>query len=377
MNGQALSRLRAVLFKEFVQMRRDRLTFAIMILMPVIQLLIFGYAINTDPRHMPTMIELRDTGPMERSILAGLRASSYFDIVGQVTSSKEGDEAMRAGRAQFLITIPAGFERRLTRGERPQILVAADATDPVAAAGALGAVSQIVQAALARDLQLLPASVRPTAPPYDIVLHRRYNPGGVTALNIVPGLLALILSITLILITSIALTREAERGTLETLLSTPVKPLEVMVGKTVPYLMVALVQIVLILSASTLLFDVPFEGSATALVLGLALYSIVNLILGFLISTFARSQIQAMQMTFFLLLPSVLLSGFMFPFSAMPIWARTISNCLPITHFLRIVRKVLLKGADLAEIRVDLGALAVILLAFSVLALIRYRRTLD
>jgi ABC-2 type transport system permease protein len=377
MSAFSLARFSAVFFKEFVQMRRDRLTFAIMIMVPIMQLVLFGYAINTDPRHMALVVVARETSSFQRSLLASLKASSFFDIVGEVTDAGTAEAMMQAGHTSFILEIPAGFEERLVAGKRPQLLLAADATDPVASGGALGAIDRIAAAAFAPHfvgaLQFLAAA----PPPYDLVVQRRYNPAGATALNIVPGLLGIILTMTLVMMSSIGLTREAERGTLETLLSTPVRPLEVMIGKTTPYIFIGAIQISIVLIAARLLFDVPFEGPAIALLAGLSLFVAVNLILGFLISTAAKSQLQAMQMTFFLFLPSILLSGFMFPFRAMPVWARGIGEVLPITHFLRIVREVMLKGAGPAEIAGDLWPLALMLFVLSAVALVRYRRTLD
>lgn len=371
------SRVLAVFLKELVQMRRDRLTFAIMVAMPVIQLLLFGYAINTDPRHMRTVIELREDGPLTRSLLSGLEASTFFDIVARVSTAEDGDQYLRSGHAQFLIVIPDGFERRLVRGERPQILIAADASDPIAASGAVSAVNEIARRALETDLEGPLAKLAPTPTPYDIVVHRRYNPAGITAYNIVPGLLGVILTMTLVMITSIALTREIERGTMETLLATPVRPLEVMIGKTTPYIVVGAIQVVLVQILGALLFQIPFTGSAFAFTIAITLFIFANLMLGYLISTVARTQMQAMQMTFFVFLPSILLSGFMFPFQAMPIWARALGEALPLTHFLRMVREVTLKGAGFADIADDLGPLALILTVFAALALARFRRTLD
>ncbi len=371
------SRVLAVFLKELVQMRRDRLTFAIMVAMPVIQLLLFGYAINTDPRHMRTVIELREDGPLTRSLLSGLEASTFFDIVARVSTAEDGDQYLRSGHAQFLIVIPDGFERRLVRGERPQILIAADASDPIAASGAVSAVNEIARRALEADLEGPLARLAPTPTPYDIVVHRRYNPAGITAYNIVPGLLGVILTMTLVMITSIALTREIERGTMETLLATPVRPLEVMIGKTTPYIVVGAIQVVLVQILGALLFQIPFTGSAFAFTIAITLFIFANLMLGYLISTVARTQMQAMQMTFFVFLPSILLSGFMFPFQAMPIWARALGEALPLTHFLRMVREVTLKGAGFADIADDLGPLALILTVFAALALARFRRTLD
>jgi len=371
------SRVFAVFLKELVQMRRDRPTFAIMIMMPIMQLVLFGYAINTDPRHLPAVVELREDGPMTRSFLASLQASTFVDIVAVARSEAEGEAMLRSGEASFLISIPEGFERRLVRGERPQILVAADASDPVAAGGALGAIQQVAQQAFAPELDGPLSYLAPSPPPYELVVHRRYNPAGVTAFNIVPALLGVILTMTMVMITSIALTRETERGTMENLLATPVRPLEVMIGKTTPYVFVGAIQVAIVLIVATLLFHIPFTGSFLAFLAAVTLFILANLMLGYLISTVARTQMQAMQMTFFIFLPSILLSGFMFPFKAMPLWAQAIGEALPITHFLRIVREVVLKGAGFGDIAGDLWPLALILLVLATLALLRFRRTLD
>ena len=372
------TRVRAVFMKELVQMRRDRLTFAIMIMIPIVQLVLFGFAINTDPRHLPAAIELREDGPMTRSFLASLKASSYIDIVAVASSEAEGDRLLRSGRVSFLIVVPEGFERRLVRQERPQLLLAADASDPIAAGATVSAVGEIARRAFAPDFDGGPLSFLSPAPaPYDIVVHRRYNPAGATAVNIVPGLLGVILTMTMVMITSIALTREVERGTMEMLLSTPVRPIEVMMGKTTPYVAVGAVQTVIVLTAAALLFHIPFTGSWLAFLVGLAAFICANLMLGYLISTVARTQMQAMQLTFFVFLPSILLSGFMFPFRAMPAWAQAIGEALPITHFLRIIREVMLKEAQVADVWGDLWPLLVILLVLSSASLVRFRRTLD
>ena len=371
------SRIAAVFLKELVQMRRDRPTFAIMIAMPIMQLVLFGYAINTDPRHLPAVVEMREDGPMTRAFLASLRASSFVDIVAIARREEQGEAMLRSGQASYLITIPEGFERRLVRGERPQILIAADASDPVAAGGAISAIEAVARTAFAPEFEGALAHLARAPPPYEIVVHRRYNPAGVSAFNIVPALLGVILTMTMVMITSIALTREIERGTMENLLATPVRPLEVMIGKTTPYVFVGATQVVIVLLVSTLLFHIPFTGSPPAFLFAVALFIFANLMLGYLISTAARTQMQAMQMTFFIFLPSILLSGFMFPFRAMPDWAQAIGEALPITHFLRIVREVVLKGAGLPDIAGDLGPLALITLVLASLALLRFRRTLD
>lgn len=371
------ARVFAVFLKELVQMRRDRPTFAIMIAMPVMQLVLFGYAINTDPRHLPAVVEMREDGPLTRAFLASLRASSFVDIIAVTPRADEADAMLRSGRANLLISIPEGFERRMVRGERPQILVAADASDPVAAGGALGAIQAVAEQAFAPEFTGSLSFLARAPPPYDMVIHRRYNPAGITAFNIVPALLGVILTMTMVMITSIALTRETERGTMENLLATPVRPVEVMIGKTTPYIGVGAVQVAIVLGVATFLFQIPFTGSFPAFLIAVTLFIFANLMLGYLISTVARTQMQAMQMTFFVFLPSILLSGFMFPFLAMPLWARAVGECIPITHFLRIVREIVLKGAGFPDILTDLWQLLLILLVLATLALMRFRRTLD
>lgn len=375
--GLSWSRVAAVFLKETVQMRRDRLTFAIMIIVPVLLVVLFGFAINTDPRHLPAVVELREDGPMTRSFLASLRASTLVDIVAVTRRAEEGDRMLRAGEANFLIVIPEGFERRLVRGERPQILIAADASDPVAAAGVIGAIEHVADVAFSREFEGPLGFLARPPPAYEIVVHRRFNPAGVTAFNIVPALLGIILTMTMTMITSIALTRETERGTMENLLAMPVRPVELMIGKTAPYIIVGAIQSAIVMVAAILIFRVPFVGSPLALVIAGSVFILANLMLGYLISTVVRTQMQAMQTTFFFFLPSMLLSGFMFPFQAMPIWAQILGECFPITHFLRVVREVTLKGAGFPDIIDDLVPLMVILAVLAALALMRFRRTLD
>ncbi|MFT3809767.1 MAG: ABC transporter permease [Micropepsaceae bacterium] len=371
------SRVSAVFLKELVQMRRDRLTFAILLAMPVMQLLLFGYAINTDPRHMPAVVEARESGPMTRALLASMHASTYFDIVKVTTRAGEGEEMLRAGEANFVVIVPEGFERDFVRGERPQLLIAADATDPIAAGGAIGALPQIASSAFTPFLEGTLSGLAAGPTPYEIVAQRLYNPAGETSFNIVPGLLGVILTMTMVMITSIALTREMERGTMETMLATPLRPTEVMLGKTTPYIFIGAVQTALVLVAGAWLFGIPFTGSLSAMLTGTAVFVFANLMLGYLISTVAKTQMQAMQMTFFVFLPSILLSGFMFPFAAMPWWAQGIGEALPLTHFLRIVRETMLKGAGFPAIVGDLWPLGIILAVLTGLALLRFRRTLD
>ncbi len=376
-NGFSPARFGAVLVKEFVQMRRDRLTLAMMIAVPIMQLLLFGFAINSDPRHLPTLVEINDQGPVSRAFLAALETSGYFDVQGRVAGASAAERALRRGEATFVVVVPDGFERALVRGERPAILLAADAGDPAATGGATAALSGIVARVLETSLTGPLSHLRPPEAAFSVVVQRHYNPAGVTSFNIVPGLLAVILSMTMVMITAIAIVREAERGTMETLIATPVRPAEVMLGKILPYVLVGYVQTAVFLTLALLGFQVPFAGSAVAFLLGLNLFIVVNLSLGFLFSTVARSQMQAMQMSFFYMLPSILLSGFMFPFAGMPGWAQVLGSAVPTTHFIRILRGVMLKGAGLGDILDELGALAAILAVVAGLAMARYRQTLD
>lgn len=371
------ARFLAVLLKEFIQMRRDRITFGMMIGLPIVQLLLFGFAINTDPRHLPTLVEVNDDGPLTRALLAGMDTSGYFDFIGEVRGPDAGEEALRRGEANFVLVIPRNFERDVVRGFRPTILIAADASDPSAVGGAAAAMSGIVNGAIAQSLTgpLAPSAGAPA--PFEVVVHRQYNPEGRTSTNIVPGLLAVIITMTMVMITAVAIVKERERGTMEMLLSTPVAPLEVMLGKILPYVLVGYVQTAVFLLISFALFHVPFTGTAQAFFVGLNLFVLGNLALGFFISTVARNQMQAMQLSFFTILPSILLSGFMFPFAGMPGWAQAIGSCLPATHFMRLVRMVMLKGAGIADISAELTALSVIVLVITVVAMLRYRQTLD
>lgn len=374
--GFSLRRFGAVLYKEFIQMRRDRITFGMMIGLPIIQLFLFGFAINADPRHLPTLVEMGDNGPLSRAVIAEMQNSSYFAFKGAVTGVGEGEEALRRGTANFVVVIPEDFERDVVRGAKPEILIAADASDPSATGGAVAALQGIVNVAISETLTG-PLAQQAGSAPFSMVVHREYNPEGKTSTNIVPGLLAIILSMTMVMITAVAIVKETERGTMEMLIATPVKPLEVMLGKILPYVFVGYVQTAVFLAAASLVFGVPFEGSVWAFFLGFNLFIVVNLALGFLISTAAKSQMQAMQLSFFTILPSILLSGFMFPFAGMPGWAQFIGQGVPATHFLRIVRKVMLKGGEVADVTGELWALVAILLVISAIAMLRYRQTLD
>jgi ABC-2 type transport system permease protein len=371
------SRIGAVMAKEFIQMRRDRLTFAMIIGVPIVQLLLFGYAINTDPKRLPTAAVVADHGPIIRAILAGLEISDYFDFGAGTRTEAEAREMLARGDVSYIVTIPVDFERKLIRGDMPQILIEADATDPAATSNALGAINDIVRRAVANEAGGALAAIEPGRVPVDVVLHRLYNPEGITAYNIVPGLLGVILTMTTILMTALALTREVERGTIENLMAMPARPFEIMVGKIVPYIGFGFVQVGIILIAAKLLFAVPMEGPLTVLLAATMVFIAANVTLGYTISTVARSQMQAMQMTFFFFLPSILLSGFMFPFKGMPGWAQVIGEAIPLTHFLRIVRGVMLKGGGFPEIAPNIWPLFVFWFAVATIAMVRYRRTLD
>ncbi|GAA3856176.1 ABC transporter permease [Celeribacter arenosi] len=376
-NVFSMARFLSVLVKEFIQMRRDRVTFAMMIGVPLVQLLLFGYAINTDPRNLPTLVEMADESPVARALVAGMDTSDYFDFVGISTSQEQSDRALRDGTASVVLTVPPGFQRDAMRGLQPELLLTVDASDPVAAGGAIGAIRGVADLAVAQTLQGPLQFAAATPAPFTVVIHRAFNPEGATSTNIVPGLLAVILSMTMVMITAVAIVRESERGTMESLIATPVKPAEVMLGKIIPYVFVGYIQTIVFIVAARALFDVPFTGSFWAFFAGFNLYVVVNLALGFLVSTIARSQMQAMQISFFTILPTILLSGFMFPFAAMPQWAQTLGTAIPATHFLRLVRKVMLKDAGFSDVAQDMAAIAAILVVITIVALRRYRQTLD
>ncbi len=373
----SLARLAAMIFKEFVQIRRDRPTFGMIVGIPLLQLLLFGFAINSDPKHLPTGVLDADHGPVGRAVVAAMRASGYFEVVADFVSEAEVEDALATGKTQFVVTVPADFSRRVLRGERPQLLVEADATDPAAAANALSALEKLADGAAARALAGPSASLRRAAAPFDLVVHRRYNPEGETAFNIVPGLMGVVLTMTMVIMTCLAVTRERERGTMESLLALPLRPVEVMLGKIVPYILIGYVQVLFILVAAKFLFAVPMQGSLILLSAATIVFITANLAVGFTFSTIAANQLQAVQMGFFFFLPSIMLSGFMFPFRGMPVWAQTVGECLPLTHFLRIVRGILLKGSGGAEILADLLAIAAFLAVAGAVALRRYRVTLD
>jgi ABC-2 type transport system permease protein len=372
-----LARVLAVFIKEFQQMRRDRVTFGMAVGIPILQLVLFGYAINTDPKGLPTAIVSTDNGPMSRAFVAALQNSGYYRVDHVLTSEKAAEALVENGQVQFMVVIPPDFSHRLVRGEKPAILLSADATDPSAAGNAIAAINALVPQAIAHDLGGTLRSLAPAQPAFEVRVHRRYNPEGLSRYNIVPGLVGTILTMTMVMLTALAMTRERERGTMENLLATPVRPGEVMVGKILPYVVLGYVQLGVILAAAFLLFEVPIVGSMPLLLGMIGVFIVANLGVGFTFSTVARNQLQAVQMTFFFFLPSMLLSGFMFPFRAMPRWAQYVGEVLPLTHFLRIVRGILLKGNSFVQLWPELWPMLLFLLVAGVVALKRYRQTLD
>jgi ABC-2 type transport system permease protein len=372
-----LRRMWAMIVKEFVQMRRDRMTFATMIFVPIMQLVLFGYAINTDPKQLPTAVLTRDDGPLTRAVLSAMKNTDYFDFKVQVRDAAELDRLVRSGEVQFAVEIPASFERDVRRGDRPSVLVIADATDPVATGTAVSSLQGLIDTALRRELRGPDAAVTKTTAPFEITIQNRYNPEAITQYNIVPGLLGVVLTMTMMMFTALAVTREIERGTMEALLSMPIKPVEIMIGKIAPFVLVGFVQMTIIIGAAHVLFGVPIMGSVWLLVALSTLFAAANLAVGYTFSTIAENQLQAVQMTFFFFLPNILLSGFMFPFRGMPDWAQAIGEALPLTHFLRIVRGITLKGTGFADMHMDVLALVVFMAVAMGLALFRFRRTLD
>jgi ABC-2 type transport system permease protein len=373
----SLRRIGAVLVKELRQLRRDRPTLAMMVMIPIMQLFLFGTAINTDPKHLPTALLVGDNGPLARGLLTGLANSGYFAFDRPAVSEAEARALLQTGAVQFVVALPENFTRDVIRGDRPAIRIDADATDPTASANALASLAGIVERVGNAELKGPLAAYRARAAGFAIETHRLYNPEGSSALNIVPGLVGTMLTMTGMMMTALALTRERERGTMENLLAMPIHPIEVMVGKIAPYLAIGYVQAGIILAAAVWAFDVPMLGSLALLAGVLLIFITANLALGFAISAAARNQTQALQLSLFLFLPSVLLTGFMFPFRGMPVWAQTLGSVLPNTYFIRIVRGVMLKGNGIAEIAPNLGPLALLTLTLGAMALSFYRRTLD
>ena len=377
LGGFSLSRWYGIALKEFLQLRRDRLTFAMIVGIPLIQLTLFGFAINTDPKHLPTAIISADHSEYTRTIIAALKSSEYFEIMEELPNEEAGRAALAQGKVQFVINIPAGFTRSLLRGERPALLIEADATDPTATGMALASVSQLAGSVAAKDLTGPTAFLAAGPPPFEVRVQRLYNPEGITRYNIIPGLMGVILTMTMVLMTGLAVTRERERGTMENLLAMPSKPIEVMTGKLVPYIIIGLIQSTIIVLAAWFVFGVPFAGSILSLYVAALLFVAANLTVGIALSSLAQNQLQAMQMTLFYFLPNLMLSGFMFPFQGMPGWAQFLGNLLPLTYFNRLIRGIFLKGNAWWDLWPNIWPLMLFTVVVMAIALKFYRRTLD
>lgn len=373
----SFARLWAMVVKEFIQLRRDRMTFAMIFGIPLMQILLFGFVIDSDPRHMPSAVHLQDDGPYGRALVAGLQNSTYYDFQHSVHSEEEGHRLLARGKVQFVVTIPADFTRELLRGHRPAILVEADASDPTATGGGLNALSGVLNTVMQEELKGAMAWLAPKPAPVDIRVHALHNPEAITSYNIVPGLMGVVLTLTLVMITALAITRERERGTMENLLAMPLRPAEVLIGKITLYIIIGYIQIGLILAASRYVFGVPLHGDAGTLLSSSLLFIAANLAMGITFSTIAKNQLQAMQMAMFVFLPSILLSGFMFPFRGMPVWAQWLGEVLPITHFLRITRGVMLKGLGFADLGQEFWPIAAFAVVMMAVGIKRYRQTLD
>lgn len=373
----SLARLLALLRKEIIQMRRDRITFAMMLGVPLMQLVLFGFAINSDPKQLPAALVAPTQDRFSRAIVTALELTDYYRFTSPGVSAAEAERLLARGDVAFVVTLPSDFGRRVLRGDHPVMLIEADATDPSVASGAISTLGTVAAEALQRELGTEAQAGAALDTQMQVLVHRRYNPEGITAYNIVPGLLGVILQLTMVMMTAMALTREIERGTMENLLAMPATPLEIMLGKVLPYVGVGAVQVLVVLAAAKAMFHVPFIGSLPLLLAGVLVFVLALLVLGYLISTVARTQMQAMQLTFFFFLPSLLLSGFMFPYRGMPGWAQALGEIFPLTHFLRFIRAVMLKGAGLDAVARPLAALTIFAAVLTILALLRFRRTLD
>jgi ABC-2 type transport system permease protein len=377
MKKLSISRWWAIVTKELLQLRRDRITFGMVVGMPIIQLILFGYAINTDPKNLRTAVVIGDQSEFTRSYLAAMKTSGYFKFVAELPNEEAARAALAQGEVQFVVNFPADFTRELVRGARPALLIEADATDPAAAGAAIASLRELVASVVRKDLTGALAPLGGSPPPFEVRVHKLYNPEGLTQHNIVPGLMGVILTMTMVMMTGLAMTRERERGTMENLLAMPAQPLEVMTGKIVPYIFIGLIQSTIILIAARFMFDVPFMGSLIVLYVVVLLFIAANLTVGITISSLAQNQLQALQLTFFYFLPTMLLSGFMFPFQGMPAWARAIGNVMPATYFMRLVRGILLKGNGWIDLWPNIWPLMVFTVIVMAFALVFYRRTLD
>jgi len=377
-NGKfSLSRWWGIVLKEFLQLKRDRVTFGLIIGLPIAQLVLFGYAINADPKNLPVAIV--DSAPSEfsRSLAMAVDNTGYFKITRRLATEKAAGETLAEGRELFVINIPPDFTEQLVRGKRPAVLVEADASDPSVSGQSVMAISQLPFTAFKRELNGPLAHLAPGQAPFEVRLHRRYNPEGLTRYNVVPGLMGVILTITMVMMTALAITRERERGTMENMLAMPLSPLEVMSGKIVPYIFIGLVQCTIILIAARFLFGVPLFGSLPAVYLSSLLLVTSSLAVGIAISSLAANQLQAVQMTIMYFFPNILLSGFMFSVLGQPGWAQVISNILPLTHFNRLIRSIFLKAGTWPEMWTHVWPILIFTLVVMAVAVKTYKRTLD
>jgi ABC-2 type transport system permease protein len=376
-NGFSLARWWAIVLKEFIQLKRDRITFGMILGIPILQMALFGYAINTNPKHLDTAIISADDTDITRSLIAAMQNSSYFKVVGTLPNEQAGREALARGQLLFVINIPAGFTRELLRHEHPSLLIEADATDPTATVGALAAINGIVQSVTQKELTGPLAMLQVGSPPFSVAVHQLYNPDDITQYNVVPGLMGVILTLTMVIMTGLASTRARARGTMENLLAMPATPLEVMTGKLLPYVGIGLIQASIILLAARFIFHVPFFGNIGAVYLATLLFIAATLTVGIAFSSLAQNQLQAIQLSVFYFLPNILLSGFMFPFKGMPGWAQFIGNLLPLTYFNRLIRGILLKGNGWADSWPSVWPLIIFTLVLMAIAAATYRKTLD
>jgi ABC-type multidrug transport system permease subunit len=370
----SFKRLRALLRKEWIQVTRDAITLRFIIAVPIMQLFLFGYAINTNPKNLPAGLLSVENSRYERTIVAALRNTGYYDI-RTLASEAEAERGLSQGELMFVIAFPPNFDRAVDRGDSPSVLIDADATDPSAIGNATAALATVATA-LNRDLPPIMRAT-PATPSFGFVVHARYNPEQLTVLNIVPGLICIVLMMSTLFMTTLSITKERERGTMENLLAMPVRPIEVMLAKIVPYVFIGYIQVFLILIASALFFQLPLRGSLPTLLVALGLFIGGNLALGITFSTVSSNQMQAIQFAQFTLMPSFMLSGFMFPFRGMPLWAQWVGELLPTTHAMRIVRGVLLKGNGAPDVLPELWPIALFMLAVVAVAVWSYRETLE
>jgi len=367
-----------IAWKELLQLRRDRLTLAMMIALPIVQLMLFGYAINTDVRHIPTVIYDQDHSAASRDLVRSMESTGFYDIVGNVAGYDQIEKSLRAGTARVALIVPPKFASDLTRGRPTHVQLVVDGSDPQVVASATNTAASLVAARASTLMvgKLAKGGVPLAALPIELEPNTWYNPDLRTAVYIVPGIVGVILTMTMVMLTAMALARERERGTLEQLIVSPVRKIELVVGKILPYIIIGYVQMALILGTGRLVFDVPIRGSVPLLFALSSMFIAANLAIGLFFSTLAKTQQQAMQMSFFFLLPNILLSGFMFPFEAMPRPAQILSQGLPLTHFLRVVRGIVLKGSTFSDLAPELVWMAGILGALVLFASVRFTKKL-